>query len=61
MANENNISGLISTNNPQITGNGLSIPPSFNAVRSPKLLTLFERNSNLLYTKAFIIDGSFFI
>ena len=51
MANENNIDGLISTVNPQITSKGLSIPPSFNAVRSPKLLTLFERNSNLLYTK----------
>ena len=51
MANENNIGGILSTENPQITSNGLSIPASFNATRSPKLLTLFERNSNLLYTK----------
>ena len=51
MANENNIGGLISTNNPQITINRLSTPSSFNDTRAPKLLTLFERNSNLLYTK----------
>ena len=51
MANENNIDGIISTDNTQITANGLSIPPSFNAQRSPKLSTLFQRNSNILYTK----------
>lgn len=58
MANENNIGGLISTNNPQITSNGLSLPPSFNEVRTPKMLTLFERNSNILYTKfSYYTDG----
>jgi len=58
MANENNIDGVLSTENPQITSNGLSIPSSFNASRSPKLLTLFNRNSNLLYTKySYYTDG----
>lgn len=61
MANENNIDGLISTKNPQIQSNGLVIPKSNNDLPRPgKILTLFNANSNLLYTKYsyYSSDGS---
>jgi hypothetical protein len=52
MANENNIDGLISTNNTQIQSSGLVIPTGFNDTRSPNELSrLFKANSTLLYTK----------
>jgi len=59
MANENNIDGLISTNNTQIQSNGLVIPTSFNNLRSPgELSKLFVANKNILYTKySYYTDG----
>lgn len=52
MANENNIDGLITTNNPQIPANGLVFPKSYSATPSPnRILSLFDANSATLYTK----------
>ena len=52
MANSDNIGGLVETNNPQIAANGLYIPSNINASPSPnKLLTLFNANSDKIYTK----------
>lgn len=52
MANENNIDGLIATNNPQIPANGLVFPRSYSSTPSPnRILSLFDANSATLYTK----------
>ncbi len=52
MANENNIDGLITTNNPQIPANGLVFPRSYSSTPSPnRILSLFDANSATLYTK----------
>lgn len=59
MANSDNIGGLIETNNPQIAANGLFIPSNINTDPSPnKLLTLFNANSDKIYTKfSYFSDG----
>ena len=54
MANENNIKdpAPLSTNNPQIVGNGLSLPNGFNNLRQPdELSVLFAPNSDAIYNK----------
>lgn len=52
MANNNNIDGLISTNNTQIIGNGYTLPTDFNNSRQPgELANLFNANSNVIYNK----------
>jgi len=59
MANSDNIGGLVETNNPQIAANGLFIPSNINTGPSPnKLLTLFNANSDKIYTKfSYFSDG----
>jgi len=59
MANSDNIGGLVETNNPQIVANGLFIPSNINTGPSPnKLLTLFNANSDKIYTKfSYFSDG----
>ena len=59
MANSDNIGGLLETNNPQIAANGLFIPSNINTGPSPnKLLTLFNANSDKIYTKfSYFSDG----
>ena len=54
MANENNIKdpAPLSTNNPQIVGNGLSLPNGFNDLRQPgELEILYSPNNEKIYTK----------
>lgn len=52
MANNNNIDGLITTNNTQIIGNGYTLPTDFNNSRQPgELASLFNANSNVIYNK----------
>jgi hypothetical protein len=52
MANSNNISGVISTQNPQLIGNGMVIPAGFNDInKSGKLESLFLANSDAIYNK----------
>ena len=59
MANSDNIGGLIETNNPQIAANGLFLPEDINTAPAPnKLLTLFNANSDKIYTKfSYFSDG----
>jgi len=59
MANSDNIGGLIETNNPQIAANGLFLPENINTAPAPnKLLTLFNANSDKIYTKfSYFSDG----
>lgn len=52
MANSNNISGVISTQNPQLIGNGMVIPAGFNdSNKSGKLESLLLANSDVIYNK----------
>lgn len=52
MANNNNIDGVITTNNTQIIGNGYNLPSDFNNSRQPgELANLFNANSNIIYNK----------
>lgn len=52
MANDNNIGGIITTDNSQIIANGLRIPPGFNDNRGEgELSNLLNYNSDIIYSK----------
>jgi hypothetical protein len=60
MANQNNINGLITTENPQLIAGGYSVANQFNNSREPgELSNLFINNSDVIYNKFSPKTGQF--